>query len=558
MAIEVELPDGSVAEFPDGTPQATITAALQKQFGKPSPDAGPQQGAGRFAAPQMAGTKIPQGQPEPNAVVDVARSAASGLGKGLMGLVTLPGNIEQLGRMGINAAGRALGAGGNVVEPDTALTNYSDAKRRVEGAIGPLYEPQTTAGKFAGTVAEFAPAAMLGPGSAAARFMSNAVVPGIASEAAGQLTEGTSLEPWARAAGALAGPRVVTPFAQSGERAKRVADLASEGVTAVTAGQATGRMPLRWAEAAASDAPFVTKAGKINEKAAEQFTQAALRRIGETKATRATEDVIDAAYSRIGNEFNAMTIRSRIPVTPRLAQEAWDVANRYERRTEPSLTNRLPAAIADDIANAGGVIQGGQYLGWRSDIGKAARATEDTRTREALYSLQRILDDAAEATLKASGQTDMVDRFRKARRQYANLIVLSKAAGGAGENAALGFISPSALRNAVKTADVRAYVRGKGDFASLARAGEAILKPLPQSGTAPRAAATGLLGTFGGATGGFEGALGAVVGPAIAGNLLMSQPVQRYLKNQAVSPASVRSPSGAAPVLMQLVDGLKP
>lgn len=33
--IEVELPDGSIAEFPDGTPDETITSVLQKQFGAP-------------------------------------------------------------------------------------------------------------------------------------------------------------------------------------------------------------------------------------------------------------------------------------------------------------------------------------------------------------------------------------------------------------------------------------------------------------------------------------------------------------------------------------------
>lgn len=33
MPIEVELPDGNVAEFPDGTPKETITAAIQKRLG---------------------------------------------------------------------------------------------------------------------------------------------------------------------------------------------------------------------------------------------------------------------------------------------------------------------------------------------------------------------------------------------------------------------------------------------------------------------------------------------------------------------------------------------
>lgn len=37
MPIEVELPDGNIAEFPEGTPRETITAALQRRFGSAPP-----------------------------------------------------------------------------------------------------------------------------------------------------------------------------------------------------------------------------------------------------------------------------------------------------------------------------------------------------------------------------------------------------------------------------------------------------------------------------------------------------------------------------------------
>lgn len=40
MAIEVELPDGSIAEFPDGTDPGLIKSALQKRFAPPKPDFG--------------------------------------------------------------------------------------------------------------------------------------------------------------------------------------------------------------------------------------------------------------------------------------------------------------------------------------------------------------------------------------------------------------------------------------------------------------------------------------------------------------------------------------
>lgn len=51
--IEVELPDGSVAEFPDGTPNEVIQRVLAQQFG------GPQQPAPAAAAPEIPITDLP-------------------------------------------------------------------------------------------------------------------------------------------------------------------------------------------------------------------------------------------------------------------------------------------------------------------------------------------------------------------------------------------------------------------------------------------------------------------------------------------------------------------
>lgn len=68
MPIEVELPDGSIAEFPDGTPPATIESALRRQF--PSPRSSPsradamlaREAAGSIAAPSiLPNVSIPSG-----------------------------------------------------------------------------------------------------------------------------------------------------------------------------------------------------------------------------------------------------------------------------------------------------------------------------------------------------------------------------------------------------------------------------------------------------------------------------------------------------------------
>src|SRR5690606_18940134 len=102
-------------------------------------------------------------------------------------------------------------------------------KQETDAAIGDAlkYDPQTTAGKYARTVGQFIPAAAVGPGNIATRLATQAVLPGLGSEAAGQATEGSAIEPYARVAGAVAGGmlpslagRIISPVRTSPERAK--------------------------------------------------------------------------------------------------------------------------------------------------------------------------------------------------------------------------------------------------------------------------------------------------------------------------------------------------
>jgi hypothetical protein len=78
--------------------------------------------------------------------------------------------------------------------------SISEAYEKIVTTLEP-YQPQTTPGQFAETIGEFVPGAALAPeeglGKAVAKY---GVAPAVASEAAGQATEGTPLEPYARAA----------------------------------------------------------------------------------------------------------------------------------------------------------------------------------------------------------------------------------------------------------------------------------------------------------------------------------------------------------------------
>lgn len=157
--------------------------------------------------------------------------------------------------------------------------------------------------------------------------------------------------------------------------------------------------------------------------------------------------------------------------------------------------------------------------------------------------------------------------WKELRKQYGNSKVLMKAAKGGGEDAALGIISPARLRMAASSGSGDAYVLGNSDFSQLARAGQATLTPLPDSGTPSRLAVRGLMSLpagmgaiAGGATGdvmmGLGGALAGAVVPKAAGQILMSKPMQNYLARQIISQPLTPQSRGLLNVLVNAQGGL--
>jgi len=214
----------------------------------------------------------------------------------------------------------------------------------------------------------------------------------------------------------------------------------------------------------------------------------------------------------------------------------------------PSQRAPFVEKIGGDIIDAlrgGRPMAGDVYQSISSQLARAARgAGNNPELRTALYGMRDALDGAMERSIASVNPTD-AGLWREARNQYRNLLTIERAATGAGENAALGLISPSALRNAtVSTQGRRSYARGSGDFAELARAGEALMKPLPDSGTASRTAVRALgtsvpavvgalAGTGAGPAGTLAGMAAGAAIPKVAGALMMTGPVQNYLMRNA-------------------------
>lgn len=138
---------------------------------------------------------------------DVGKSAVTGVAKGAIALAGAPGDISNLLAKGSEKIGNfiadKLGAEPSPPSADTVLPTNESLTKHVEDVTGELYKPQTTPGHYAETVGEFVPAALAGPGGVARKLALQAALPGVASEAAGQATAGTPLEPYARGAAAI-------------------------------------------------------------------------------------------------------------------------------------------------------------------------------------------------------------------------------------------------------------------------------------------------------------------------------------------------------------------
>jgi hypothetical protein len=516
--------------------------------------------AGKTAAPaQPEQPKMTAGE----FAGDLAKSAGIGLVQGAIGLGTLPGNIEALGRAGINYGAGLLGVE-PPVSPDTALINYNDFKGRAEQKFGEFYKPQSTAGEYVRTIGEFAPALLTGGAAAgssmAARAGSRAAqvaVPAVASETAGQLTEGTAFEPIARVAGAIAGTRApnlaartVTPAPADPARQAAVNTLRNEGVTSLTAGQTTGNNRLRWVEDATSMVPGGGgRATAMQGQAAEQYTRAALKRAG-IQADRATPDVIDNAFRSIGQEFDQFAQTINVRATPTFANRLTQLADRYESVTPP--VTRVPAVreaaanIAAKVASPQGM-SGAEFATYRSELRRLQRGMKDNP--QASESVGRIIEtlDAQMVRSAPRGQrAKYANTLQDLNKRYRNMLAIEDAAGAAGENAALGLISPAALKQAVKRQNKKDYTRGRSELGQLAKAGEGVLRPLPSSGTAERSFAQGVVSAPGSVVGYAAGGdpisamIGTVAPAAIRAGVargVMSTPMQNYFANQRIPQA---------------------
>lgn len=517
----------------------------------------------------------------PGTIEDVLKSAGAGLARGAAGVADMPfmlmsgysdlvtGGLEKLGAVSPEF-GATMREGMMSTIPGAAGLGATPVRDAASAAtMGATdYRGQTTPGKFAGSVGEFVPGAMLGGGGMAANALKYGVLPGLASEAAGQLTEGSPVEPYARIAAALLAPvgaglankgarAVISPYGGADPARMAMADdLAAAGVP-LTSGQRTGAVGLQRIEGQ-------TGAGQaLMERQADDFTRAALRAVGED-APRATAEVMDRASKRIGAMFDDATRGLDVVPDAKAVTAMADAVETYRMLTPASAPIPIFREVNAGLVKAyrtGQPIPATAVTAWRSKLSKLT-TSNDAATRDAARAAMAAVDGAMNGALQAAGRVDDIALLETARKQWRDYLALQTAVTMAGPEAALGIISPARLSSAVTGQGRAAMATGRrGELGDLARAGVGAMSPLPtvQAGgirNIPQLST--LIGGGLGATAGTAlgsptvGAAAGMVAPAIARALAMTRPGQAYLGNQAVKPGG----PVISPEIMRVLTGL--
>jgi hypothetical protein len=514
--------------------------------------------------PDFSKATQPAGGGVMGTVADVARSIPSGVRAGLEGLAGIGGDVYNLEVSAAEKLAQWLGASPETVAEIKAArgqnwlpTSQDVAETVTNPVIGEAYEPTSRMGKVAHTLGSFLPGA--------GRSISRTVVgPTAGTEIGGEIGEAYGDEGLGRLLGGLSG--AVAPGAMSrmvagrrleGPSRQHVQTLTDEGVD-LTGGQATGQ---KWLQAIETG-PFEGKAAALAERQGEQFSRAALGRAG-VNADRASPDVLRNAFDEIGNEYDALIANSGgVPLDTPLQNELLGTVVDYQQLkgvAAAPLIETYFTRITDAAQANGGIVPADVFQTIRSDIARNLRTTKDPEIIQTLRSMQDSLFDS----IGRNGSPEIVEAWRDVNNRYRNLKIIEKSMGGAGSETAQGFVTPGKLRTAVEAGDRGGYVRGRGDYADLARAGADKMTPLPQSGTTPRALPYVIGGTAGAAAqraleGDLKGAgllAAGAVAPALASKLLTSRPVRTSLVRQAVDPLPMLDPMTAALLMRQLEQG---
>lgn len=415
---------------------------------------------------------------------EIIRGGTAAVARGMADVPALPVNLAQLG---LTLGEKALG----MEEPSAAsraLAALPDTRDML--AAVPYFGPETqyvapgTAGEYAATIGEFGGGAgiLSKADDVLANMLRLGVIPGAASETAGQLTEGTAFEPYARTgaalgAGLLAAPRItgVGPRIERSqpEMAQYARNLMEEGVTP-TVGQITDNRLLMALEG------VQTPTGRQIE----DLTAAFMRSAG-SNAPRATPQALKATQDEITSGMNNILSGLDVSMSPfgnRVTAVTDDFFSTTRRDALPPPLNNIADGLLDVATQPGARVAPAEQLReWRTTLGRYTTNKEEG-IRDAAHALREIIDDATEASLTAAGRTDDIAALSDLRNKYRNFLALVDASSrSAGRDKARGLISPERMQSAVRRIQSRqGLATGRtNELGELSTSAEAIMASLP-------------------------------------------------------------------------------
>lgn len=384
------------------------------------------EGATQEQAFQILQTQLGSAQPQASLGDDLAKSAGAGLANATAGTLGMVGDLRELRNAALGGLANKIGIPQSVQDtiasaskylPPEMLTNRFPTSQDIlksasDPIVDPNYKPQTVAGGYAKTTAEFLPGMLVGgPRDLGKRLLTNVAAPALASETAGQITQGTEAEPYARVGGALLGGAGATRFANRAAEARALkaatpslADVKSEATTAYDA--LTAR----------------NVATPLAQSTLDNLADDIIKTLNNRGIRPSTAASIHAAVDEIRTPANALSGVSRS--SPASAPGLPDVADLVAARQSIKGLLGSPDANKAGAFIALGKIERAIEQASSGTMAKIREADKNYAASKAVESLDRRV---AKAELQAAGEHSGQNVGNKIRQQVTSFLNSSEA-----------------------------------------------------------------------------------------------------------------------------------
>jgi hypothetical protein len=474
MAIEVELPDGSIAEFPDGTSPEVMKSALAKRFGRAQPMTPAEKLANED---RLTGTSLnpAEGMSGFERLRSAYGSAAPRLARGVQQVATEAAKFvaPSYARPAFNSdIARQQGQEAEIAQQEAPLmATRSGFAGNLLGSAAPMFalpgsQAVSLTGRLGAAAAEGAAFGALQPiTEGESRTTNTAIGGGLGAMGQGIATGASTL-----ARGAI---NRLEPQAQA------IAEVARKAGIKLGIGNLTENPTVRTVINQMERLPF---SGASSRNAANQdaFNEAVGATFG-AKGSRITPDVFADAKDALGNEFERLTARNSLAPSPELMARLATIRDEAQRLGNSDSAKMVAGQIDELLGKVGanGQIPGRAYQSFDSQLGAKLKGGGDPA-----YYLGQLREAVREAM---DGSISPGDRqaWQAARRQWAALKTVEPLVAKA-ENGNIPATQLIGRTTSDKSGKARMATGRGGEIGGLARVGQAFFKKAPDSGTADR------------------------------------------------------------------------